>query len=556
MANSGEKYQGVPGARPDTVQRPWLYILLLPVAGGLLLPAGLAPMHFPAGTLAAASLPMLAVRRLGLVQSAIASLVYGTVSALATASWVYTAVHDHYRMGVLASAGFTVFIVGVGNGFFEGLPVFLWRLLVGTSSHPLPPPKSVPRYIIRPLLAGSVAFLTDIFRTTGPLSMPWGLIGAGLGSSDLLAQSVDLFGVRGHSFVAALTGGFLYEAVERYLHARPVPLASYLRHSPPLRWAGGVLAVLLLYGAVRSLWVEAALKETRRTGTPLRIAAIQANIRQGERWQPELVPRNMNRHLALSEQAAAESKPDVIIWPETAMNTYVTDSGNEWGRRLYALAFSSGAHLLLGGPHADFSGPGGGPRYFNSIFQVDPRTGFTARYDKNQLLLFAEFNPLTGNPLFPRAEAVPDDYTPGGQATLFKARGFTLGPVICFEALYPALVRNLVRSGAQVILNVSNDAWFGETRAAAQHMEQSRLRAIEHRKYLVRNAGTGISAIVDPLGRYAGTPLPIFTEGILSGEVYAAEIPSLYTAAGDWPLTLVSLLIAGTGLAGRLRKQG
>ncbi|MEW6776296.1 MAG: apolipoprotein N-acyltransferase, partial [Bdellovibrionota bacterium] len=146
---------------------------------------------------------------------------------------------------------------------------------------------------------------------------------------------------------------------------------------------------------------------------------------------------------------------------------------------------------------------------------------------------------------FPRPKEVPRDYTPGPKPHVFEIKDARVGPMICFEALYPWLARDLVKSGATVLLNVSNDAWFLKTAAATQHIEQARLRAIELRRYLIRNAGTGISAVVDPTGAYSSEKLPIFTSGIVRGEIFPLEIKTPYALWGDWPVVAGSLGLIG-----------
>ena len=530
--------------KPKSVAPAAALLLVLSLLDGVVSsaafpPLSLAPLAFLTGTLT-----LFVVRRLSLPLAAMAAYLYGISFAVAVAPWVYTAMHEHYHIGALASAAFNLFIVGGGVGFYLGTPFVIWRWLCGPSDGE----QKLTRWQ-RVLSAAALFYLFELLRTHGVLSMPWGLIGASVTGSELLSQSVDLFGVLGLSFASMLCSALLVEAVEEWLAAEERSWILLARN----RAFVGALAVpvaLLVYGGVRYAQVAAQLEAP--AGETLKVAAIQANIPQGDRWKADLVPRTMGTHIKFSGEVARDFGPDLIIWPETAMNTYITDPGNEYQRRIHQIAFEHDAHFLLGGPHAEFT-EAGEPRYFNSIFQLDPRRKFVARYDKIELLAFAEYNPLSNAPFFPRPAEVPRDYSPGERAGIFEVKGVKLGAMICFESLYPWLARDLVGAGAQVLVNVSNDAWFQKTKAPYQHIEQTRLRAIELRRYLIRNAGTGVSAIIDPLGRYVGEPLPIFTQGVLTGTVSAREGLTPYGLWGDWPLLLGALgILIGVGVR-RLR---
>lgn len=518
-------------------------LLVLALADGILSSAAFAPLSLAPPAFVTGTLTIFVVRRLSLPLAAVAAYAYGVGFAVSVAPWVYVAMHEHYHIGALASAAFNLFVVGGGVGFYLGTPIIAWRALCGPVGE-----ENLPRWA-RVLSAPALFFVFEWLRTHGPLSMPWGLIGSAIAGSGILEQSVDLFGALGISFASMLFSVLIVEAIEEWL-AGDARTWRVLLRSRPLWGALGLPLALLLYGAVRYAQVQSELQSN--DSNSLKVAAIQANIPQGDRWQAELVPRTMGTHIRLSAQAAEDFEPDLIVWPETAMNTYITDPGNEYQRRIQQIAFDHDAHFLLGGPHAEFD-EAGEPLYYNSIFHLDPRRRITNRYDKIQLLAFAEYNPLSNAPFFPRPAEVPRDYSPGTKPILFGVKGVQFGGMICFESLYPWLGRDLVRAGAQVLVNVSNDAWFQRTKAAAQHIEQTRLRAIELRRYLVRNAGTGISAIINPLGEYQSEPLPIFTQGVLTGTVQPRESLTPYALWGDWPLLLGSLgILIGVGVR-RLR---
>lgn len=529
---------------------------LLPIIGGVLGALAFAPTGFSATVLVSGTIALFCVRRLHPAAAALAAYLYGTAFAVGVASWVYVAMHEHYGFGVLPSALFVVFIVGLGVSLFIGTPIALWRLGVGRFDEPDPEWMRGRGPMVRPLLAASLFFLFEWLRSIGPFSMPWGLFGAGLTGFELVSQSAELIGTLGLSFVAMLVSALLYEALER-LPARDWPALG--RALAP--WLSAVLAVLVLLAAY-GIW--ALLRTERQVAAidsePVKVALVQANIPQGERWRAELVERNMSAYIALSEQAI-ELNPglDLVVWPETAINTYITGEDNVYARRIHLLAYTNDVHFLIGGPHMVSDPETGQATYYNSLFHVEPVRGLTDdRYDKIQLLVFSEYNPISHVPLLPRPAEVPRDYSPGAAPHVFEIAGAHPGALICFEVLYPWLGRSNVLAGADLLLNVSNDAWFGKTRAPYQHVNQARLRAIELRRYLIRNAGTGISTFIDPLGHFTGERLDIFTRGIAVGEVYPLTIRTPYLIVGDWPLFFFSLgivLLAAVAAVQSLRKR-
>jgi apolipoprotein N-acyltransferase len=193
------------------------------------------------------------------------------------------------------------------------------------------------------------------------------------------------------------------------------------------------------------------------------------------------------------------------------------------------------------------------PAFFNSAFYLTAAGGITGRYDKAHLLPFAEYFPLRFIAFLRRRFDRVRSFTPGDGETLLDTRMGRAAVVICFEAIFPELVREQMARGAEVLVNLSNDSWLGPDWGPAQHASMVVLRAIENRTWVVRATTTGVSAIIDPYGRVR-TASGMGTEAVLRGSVTPLRIDTLYKRVGDWVpfgcliasvLTLFALLLAG-----------
>jgi apolipoprotein N-acyltransferase len=248
---------------------------------------------------------------------------------------------------------------------------------------------------------------------------------------------------------------------------------------------------------------------------------------------------------------AAKASPDLIIWPEAATPRSITVDSN-----LYAgvkeIAKAVETPLLVGSTHLHkIRGKGDqGVKYRNSAFLIEPEgEGESRRYDKMILLPFAEYTP--GKEAIPWSYVgVPDlgNYIPGKEFTVFDGPGFHFSVAVCWESLFPNLIREFVRAGAQVVINITNEGWFGET-APYQFLACNVFRAVENRVYLVRCANTGITCFIDPYGRITDRVKDIegrdiHVRGVLTGTVVPLESKTFYTRFGDW-LVWLSFAVSG-----------
>jgi apolipoprotein N-acyltransferase len=270
----------------------------------------------------------------------------------------------------------------------------------------------------------------------------------------------------------------------------------------------------------------------REGGVPLTLALIQGNVRQDVKWEPRFQQWGLDRHLELSREALASSRPrpDALIWPETSV-PFIYRRDAALASQIDVFAALSRTPILFGGPGLE-SAPQEEDQWFNRAFFLDPSGGVLV-YDKQHLVPFGEYIPPVPLPeIFASLLQGLGGFTPGLPAPPFPlelsgGRGVArLGALICYEAIFPELARQRVADGATVLVNISNDAWYERSAAPVQHLHLALLRAVEQNRWLARSTNTGLTAFVDPLGRV--TPLggirdgsALFTSAFLTGQVNA-----------------------------------
>jgi apolipoprotein N-acyltransferase len=255
----------------------------------------------------------------------------------------------------------------------------------------------------------------------------------------------------------------------------------------------GVLALLAIHGA-RELSAPLESEDT------LSVSAVQGNIDQSLKWDETFQQGTVERYLTMSESELRENDPELLVWPETALPFYFQEP-NLLSGKVLAFARDNGVMLLTGAPAYRPDYENKTMILYNRAYLLGP-DGIAGRYDKTHLVPFGEYIPL-GRILFflDKLVAGVGDFAPGEDQEPLKGDGFRAGILICYETIFPELTRHLVDKGANLLINISNDAWFGRSSAPLQHLHLSALRAVEQRRSIVRGTNTGISAFIDPRGR-------------------------------------------------------
>jgi apolipoprotein N-acyltransferase len=335
-----------------------------------------------------------------------------------------------------------------------------------------------------------------------------------------LVQVADLAGAMTVSFLMV----WLAEVLVRVLVFREMRMAF---------WAAPVvLGLALLYGFFM------IGRYSSPSGVSQDVVLVQGNIPQVDKFEPERVIENIRKLHTMSEAAPHEGA--LVVWPETSI-PFLLNAGVRSAREEPALPWlRDGAAVLLGA----FAEEADKKRYI-AAFGVQPDGAVPPPYFKQILIPFGEYTP--GSSVLPWLASINANtggFTPGGNSTVFdyamkRRDGSTyslrLSPLICYEDTVPTLARRATRNGAELLVNLTNDAWFGPTAAPWEHHLIASFRAIENRRFLVRATNSGVTSIVDPLGR-TRAHLPIFSEGVLRGRVTLLREQSAYTRfVGEWP---------------------
>jgi len=354
---------------------------------------------------------------------------------------------------------------------------------------------------------------------------PWVLLGSSQAGVTPIVQTASLAGVYGLSAVVAFVSAALALAIAGRGRARWMAPAA----------AAALVGVLAGWGAWRVR--DGALV---RGGQPVRVALVQGNVLQHEKWDRARAADILSRYLTMTRDGAARGA-SLIIWPESS--TPFMFEHDAVGRfAITRLAQELGVALLFGSDQYEAGEPA---RFYNSAFLVGPDGQTKAVYRKMHLVPFGEYVPLKRLLFFvaPLVESV-SDFSPGEEHVVMPLGEHRLSTAICYEVVYPDLVAAFARRGSQLLTTITNDAWYGHSSAPHQHFWQATLRAVEHGRYLARSANTGISGIVDPYGRVV-VQTPIFEQTVAVGEVRYLDGRTWYARTGDafaYACFLVTLL--------------
>jgi len=373
--------------------------------------------------------------------------------------------------------------------------------------------KGIPVTVSFPVFWVGLEFLRS-FLLTG---FPWASLGYSQYRILPLIQVADITGVYGLSFLIVLANSVIYLALRS--GRRGTDTMACVGRSAAVFLA--LLMVVLLYGSFRM--------RHEQKGIPMKVALVQGNIDQGIKWNPAFLEETVSIYERLSRRAAAGGV-DLVVWPESAAPFFFQQGGDPSGR-IVNLAREIHAPIIFGSPA--FEDGGDRRKYFNSAFLVSSSGEVLGRSDKMHLVPFGEYVPLAKLlPFVHKLVVGVGDFSPGDTiVTLDPGKG-KVGVLVCFEGIFPDLSRRYVREGARLLVNITNDGWYGRSSAPYQHLSMAVFRAVENGVPLVRAANTGISAIIDRKGTVTHRT-SLFEEAFLVGTVLTAEGGTIYTRIGD-----------------------
>ena len=365
-----------------------------------------------------------------------------------------------------------------------------------------------------------------------PLLFPWHVANSQV-SFLWFIQSADLVGPYGASFIVVWFNAALLHALISRQHAPPARLL-------PLGCAVLAAALSLLYGFQRLEIVGEEMAAARK----LPVAAVQGNVDIDLKWDPVLAQKNLDQHRRLTDTADAVA---LVVWPESSIEVMVPEDLPALPPDFMPSFKSDQTHFIFGAK--SFRGTLGRPgvKAFNTAFFTDANGRILAHYHKQVLLAFGEYLPFAK--ILSLIPAIPfaDGFTPGpGPIAFHLSSGVRIAPLICYEDLMPDLAHRFVsETHANLLVNLTNDAWYGRSVGPWQHLWLAQSRAIETRRSFLRVTNTGVTSLVNAKGELVKT-LPMFTPAVMQTEVEILNGETYYVRFGDWfawTMTIISLAV-------------
>jgi apolipoprotein N-acyltransferase len=480
-------------------------------------------------------------------QGFVLGYVCGMLWFAGTCYWIFDTMHRYGGLPVPAAAvALILFCMYVG--LYHGMFGLLLALVAGSKTDGSKPVGSGAP-IRRALAAAPFLWVAVELARTRITAFPWELLGYSQTANFGLTRITTLTGVYGLSFEIALVNSVFAAAF----------LAPREGAEQRRKWLlGAACAAVVILQAGQLLAPPAFL-------TDRAALLVQPNIPilEGAMWTREYFQDTLRDLTAVSLHPAGEKADqhyDLIVWPESPSPFYTNDP--LFRDAVSALARQSGTWVVTGSigitpaMHGGAGGNGESSQIFNSAALINPQGEWVGRYDKVHLVPFGEYLPFPQ--VFGFAGGLTKEvgeFQRGASRTPLEAGGERFGTFICYESIFPDEVRQGALQGAQVLLNISNDGWYGDSGAWAQHLQQTQMRAIENDRWLLAGTNTGMTASVDPYGRIvAATPRKVRTA--LAAPYTLISGTTFYTRHGDWFAYLCAIISAGALAARFVFPQG
>lgn len=466
----------------------------------------------------------------------------GAIGFTGIMAWVVTAMHTYGKVPLVISYGILLLLTA-----YLGLFVAVYSAgLVWFRS-------LVPRY---GLFAAPCLWVTlELVRTYLLSGLPWSLLGYSQYRQLDLIQIADHLGVYGVSFIIVLANVAL---AELYLWLMPLFRGFRPARLPWELVTTSAILVSLSWAYSTSLIVHEGFAPPKMT---LQVGVVQPNIDQAVKWDQGFRDETLRRYEELTGTFGYGA--DLVIWPEAA-TPFVYEREPVYQLQLVALANRASAPLLFGSPAVRYNADHT-PYLLNSAYLLSPDGHLLGRYDKQHLVPFGEYIPLKSSLLFfldKLVEGIGDFQAgPGPTILSFQPKASGAGamsrPVkfsvaICYEVIFPDLVRRMAAGGAEFLVTITNDAWFGNSSAASQHFSMVVFRSVENHLAFARAANTGVSGFIDPFGRILEAS-PIFTQTAMQATIPVRQPATFYTRYGDvfaYGCVIICLLLSLFGLFG------
>lgn len=468
--------------------------VLLALTGGALLPFAFAPF----GYALVALLSLALLFRVWLNASPLKAALYGYLFGLGQfgvgVSWVFVSMHEYGGSDVFSAAGLTALFVAY-LALFPALAGWLGVKAGGGS------------LIVRALLVFPAAWVvTEWLRGWLFSGFPWLQIGYSQTDTGLRSMA-PMFGVFGVGWLLAVLASLV--------------LCAWLldRRSRRLALLGAAVVLVGSTQFAKVQWTQAA-------GDPIQVTLLQGNVPQDQKWRPEAKSATVQMYVDMTRQ---HWDSRLIVWPETAVPAFYQQVAESFMAPLEAEARQHGADILVGVPYYEAQGD----HYYNAVVTLGSKPG---RYFKRHLVPFGEFLPLRPvlGFILEILQIPLADFTAGApRQTLLQAAGHPLIASICYEDIFGQESLAGLPEGAYLV-NVTNDAWFGDSFAPYQHWQKARMRALETGRYMLRATNTGVTGIIDASGKPVAVA-PMFQREALTGMLQPMAGATPYALWGDWP---------------------
>ena len=375
----------------------------------------------------------------------------------------------------------------------------------------------IPFYLTAPL----VWVLLEYVRAFLLSGFPWSCLAHSQYNFLPMVQVTSIIGSYFLSFLIVSINGIIYRLLGR--ERTPVRYTTFISL---------LIAASLVFGFTR-------LHENSKSngGAERKVSIVQGNILQDVKWSDEWKIKTIKTYYSLTLSGGRGA--DLVIWPETAL-PIIFNREPEVAKVITALPGALSNSLLFGTISTDEKG-----RSYNTAYVAGKSGQLTGSYSKVHLVPFGEFTPLrTVFPFLEKLSVTAGDFFSGKGHNPIPTDAGKLGVLICYEGVFPYITNETARRGAEVFVNITNDAWFGRTSAPYQHLAFYVFRAAETDRYVLRAANTGISAIIDPKGRITART-PLFSEEVLKGTFSLKQGLTPYVKYGDYFVLLALLLLAG-----------
>ena len=366
----------------------------------------------------------------------------------------------------------------------------------------------------------------EYLRTFIFSGFPWELLGYSQFNRLQLIQISDIFGVYGLSALIAFTNATLFISLLHFTKRR------WQDSNISNRLAVGSIIVLMAAFGLTLLYGHWRLNDVnkRMTASPkARVAVIQGNIDQAIKWNPAFQIDTVEKYNRLSA-SIIEQHPDLIVWPESATPFFFLYDIKP-SELVFEGIHQTAKDYLIGSP--SFVRQNDVAKYFNSAYLISPQSKTMGKYDKTHLVPYGEYVPFKKwLPFLGKIVAQVGDFEAGAIGNTLQWKDQKIGVQICYEIIFPGLSRAMARNNASLLINITNDAWFGTTSGPYQHFSMAVFRAVENKRSLARAANTGISGFIDPAGRIL-TATALLEEAAVVRSIPLLKEKTVYTIIGD-----------------------